>query len=267
MRRSTLLLSAALMLNAVAVTAAAAAQGPQSSAIEGRVTDDSGGVLVDAVGTGSRVESLIGGPRTSKTDSTGRYRFVLLPPGDYDVVAANGNVGLNAPGHHAYGGDNRDDRSHAGCCAFCRESRRSRYRFAHRHSYGVLCNYPRRATASAYPDVPSNRLCSPDRSSSGCDREYRFRRSCWRERHLCRRRRCHRAATSGSLASSSVQLAARGTGIGAGKRRAIWRLYRRFGELSAALGRQPVFGTWSSTGRRPRSGSGRTSRMSARAKS
>ena len=51
------------------------------------MTDDSGGVLVDAVVRLSS-GSLIGGPRTSKTDSTGRYRFVLLPPGDYDVAAA-----------------------------------------------------------------------------------------------------------------------------------------------------------------------------------
>ena len=112
----------------------------------------------------------------------------------------HGNVGVNAPGPHAYSGDNRDDRSHTGCCACCRESRRSRYRSAHRRSgRRPFCHYPRRTTASAYPDGPSHRLCSPNRSSSGCDREYRFRRSGWRKRHLCRRRRCHRRRRGDNL--------------------------------------------------------------------
>ena len=51
--------------------------------IKGTVTDSTGGVLPAAMVTVTNIDT--GVQRTDETDSTGNFRFFLLPPGDYEV--------------------------------------------------------------------------------------------------------------------------------------------------------------------------------------
>jgi hypothetical protein len=68
--------------------APAAAQDIDTSIITGTITDTSGAALSNAPMT-LESASLIGGPRMTTTDRAGHYRFVSLPPGTYEVVAAH----------------------------------------------------------------------------------------------------------------------------------------------------------------------------------
>lgn len=61
----------------------ARAQSASTGAIEGTVTDPSGGVISGATVTATNVAT--GQSRSATTDGNGSYRFSLLPPGNYDV--------------------------------------------------------------------------------------------------------------------------------------------------------------------------------------
>jgi hypothetical protein len=79
--------TAACLLLVLAFTSAAQAQ--FRSAIEGVVTDPSGGIVSDAQVTLVNVET--GVSQTVKTNSTGSYSFPALPPGKYKItVSAKG---------------------------------------------------------------------------------------------------------------------------------------------------------------------------------
>jgi hypothetical protein len=70
------------MLSLALTAGAAFAQ--QTGAIQGKVADNSGGVL-----PGVTVEArsdVLPGPRVTTTDSTGRYQLPQLPPGDYTIT-------------------------------------------------------------------------------------------------------------------------------------------------------------------------------------
>jgi len=73
-----------LVLGAAPVVAQTATN---SSSIEGRVTDDSGGVL-PGVNVTIASPALQGGSRDTVTDGGGRYRFTTLPGGVYSVTFA-----------------------------------------------------------------------------------------------------------------------------------------------------------------------------------
>ena len=76
----------------------ARAQGWQRSMIVGTAIDESGASLRGAEITLSGA-TLLGGPRTTLTDDTGRYRFVELVPGTYDLVGqAKGFTPIGRPG-------------------------------------------------------------------------------------------------------------------------------------------------------------------------
>jgi hypothetical protein len=71
-----------LLTSAILVSATAFAQ--QTGSIQGKLTDNSGGVL-----PGVTVEArsdVLPGPRVTVTDGTGRYQLPQLPPGDYTVT-------------------------------------------------------------------------------------------------------------------------------------------------------------------------------------
>ena len=55
-----------------------------TGSLVGRAMDESGGVL-PGVGVQARSPALQGS-RSATTDSAGRYRLTLLPPGDYEVT-------------------------------------------------------------------------------------------------------------------------------------------------------------------------------------
>jgi hypothetical protein len=65
----------------------AAAQMRDGSVIIGTVSDQTGGVLLREATMTLRGSALIGGPRTTTTDQNGAYRFTLLAPGTYEVIA------------------------------------------------------------------------------------------------------------------------------------------------------------------------------------
>ena len=67
------------------VPAATLAQTTDRAGIEGRVVDESGGVL-PGVTVSISSSALQGGARVVVTDSSGRYRFAELPAGDYTVT-------------------------------------------------------------------------------------------------------------------------------------------------------------------------------------
>src|SRR6266511_3638422 len=74
----------AMLVAAILGTAAVPARGQSTGAIEGLVRDQSGGVL-----PGVTVEisspALIEGARVATTESTGNYRFLRLPVGEYTI--------------------------------------------------------------------------------------------------------------------------------------------------------------------------------------
>jgi carboxypeptidase family protein/TonB-dependent receptor-like protein len=83
--------TAACLLLVLSFTSAAQAQ--FRSAIEGAVTDPSGGIVADAQVTLVNVEN--GVSQTTKTNSTGSYGFPSLPPGKYKItVSAKGFTSL-----------------------------------------------------------------------------------------------------------------------------------------------------------------------------
>lgn len=59
------------------------AQSASTGALEGTVTDPSGGVITGATVTATNLAT--GQSRSATTDGNGSYRFSLLPPGNYDV--------------------------------------------------------------------------------------------------------------------------------------------------------------------------------------
>src|SRR5579862_9620685 len=61
----------------------ALAQSASTGALEGTVTDPSGGVISGATVTATNLAT--GQSRSATTDGNGSYRFSLLPPGNYDV--------------------------------------------------------------------------------------------------------------------------------------------------------------------------------------
>src|SRR3954452_21476348 len=61
-----------------------AAFAQQTGSIQGKVSDNSGGVL-PGVTVEARSE-VLPGPRVTTTDSVGRYQLPQLPPGDYTVT-------------------------------------------------------------------------------------------------------------------------------------------------------------------------------------
>src|SRR5689334_6032054 len=64
------------------ISAAAFAQ--QTGAIQGKVSDNSGGVL-PGVTVEARAD-VLPGPRVTTTDSRGQYQLPQLPPGDYTLT-------------------------------------------------------------------------------------------------------------------------------------------------------------------------------------
>jgi Carboxypeptidase regulatory-like domain len=75
--RTVLLLTCTILISATAFA-------QQTGSIQGKVTDNSGGVL-----PGVTVEArsdVLPGPRTTVTDGTGRYQLPQLPPGDYTLT-------------------------------------------------------------------------------------------------------------------------------------------------------------------------------------
>ena len=66
-----------------------AAQGRQTAALIGTVTDASGGVLSGAVITAAS-PTHIGGPQVATTDARGQYRLTALTPGAYELAVALG---------------------------------------------------------------------------------------------------------------------------------------------------------------------------------
>ncbi len=61
----------------------ALAQSASTGALQGTVTDPSGGVISGATVTATNLAT--GQSRSATTDGNGSYRFSLLPPGNYDV--------------------------------------------------------------------------------------------------------------------------------------------------------------------------------------
>ena len=73
----------------LAGTSAVWAQTASTGALTGTVIDQSGGVVAGA--TVSMTNNGTGQERTATTDSSGTYKFSLLPPGNYSVkFSANG---------------------------------------------------------------------------------------------------------------------------------------------------------------------------------
>src|SRR6185436_20034904 len=70
------------LLTCLLVSAAAFAQ--QTGAIQGKLTDNSGGVLPGVTVEGRA--DVLPGPRVTTTDTSGRYQLPQLPPGDYTVT-------------------------------------------------------------------------------------------------------------------------------------------------------------------------------------
>ena len=85
MRVRVILLVAAVFMGCLSWSAPAGAQSTDRSGIEGKVADESGGVLPGVTVTISST-ALIGGARVTVTDADGRYRFAELPAGDYTVA-------------------------------------------------------------------------------------------------------------------------------------------------------------------------------------
>src|SRR5713226_7679954 len=83
MQKKLLSVLAAILL---LIPTLAFAQIGQTAVLTGTVTDTSGAVLPGVTVTVTS-ESLIGGPKTAVSDSTGQYRFPALPPGDYKLSA------------------------------------------------------------------------------------------------------------------------------------------------------------------------------------
>src|SRR5690348_6061794 len=61
----------------------ALAQSASTGALEGTVSDPSGGVISGATVTATNLAT--GQSRVANTDASGLYKFSLLPPGNYDV--------------------------------------------------------------------------------------------------------------------------------------------------------------------------------------
>jgi hypothetical protein len=81
MRRILLaLLGAALLQNTLVV-----AQSTQTGVLTGTVRNGAGAALAGAT-VSAASESVAGGPRTTTSDSAGRYRFPALPPGIYHIT-------------------------------------------------------------------------------------------------------------------------------------------------------------------------------------
>src|SRR5258705_945095 len=80
------LVAVCLALSVFAFPPPVAAQSAAGGAIEGTVTDQSGGVLPGV--TVSVRNTATGATRETTTDATGLYRAPLLPAGPYDVTAS-----------------------------------------------------------------------------------------------------------------------------------------------------------------------------------
>src|SRR4051794_8141273 len=84
MRAVRLFLRTGLFLLIALVGSGTAALAQQTGSIQGKVSDNSGGVL-----PGVTVEArsdVLPGPRVTTTDAVGRYQLPQLPPGDYTVT-------------------------------------------------------------------------------------------------------------------------------------------------------------------------------------
>lgn len=69
----------------IALFAFAGAAFAQTSSLTGRAVDSSGGLL-PGVDVSITSPAMIGGPRSTVTDETGKYRFAALPAGEYRVT-------------------------------------------------------------------------------------------------------------------------------------------------------------------------------------
>lgn len=78
--------SALILLLALSLAGAVVAQDASLGSLRGYVTDDTGAALPGVTVTAAS-NVLIGGTRTAVTDSTGYYRLINLPPGDYSLTA------------------------------------------------------------------------------------------------------------------------------------------------------------------------------------
>ena len=85
MRVRVIVLVAAFFLGCLSWSAPAGAQTTERAGIEGKVADQSGGVL-PGVTVSISSTALQGGTRVMVTDAEGRYRFAELPTGDYTVT-------------------------------------------------------------------------------------------------------------------------------------------------------------------------------------
>jgi len=85
MRSGVRLLVAALCACCLCWSGVATAQSTDRAGIEGKVADDSGGVLPGVTVTITST-ALQGGARSAITDVEGRYRFSALPAGNYQVA-------------------------------------------------------------------------------------------------------------------------------------------------------------------------------------
>lgn len=81
--------SLATVLVSTLLPLSASAQRGQDAAMVGTIRDTSGAVLTGAT-VAVASPQLIGPPQSAKTDASGRYRFPLLPPGVYEIVADQG---------------------------------------------------------------------------------------------------------------------------------------------------------------------------------
>jgi hypothetical protein len=86
-RRTLLVAAMASALLTVAMPALAGQAATDTSGIEGRVVDQSGGIL-PGVSVSISSPELLGGQRETVTDANGRYRFTTLPGGRYKVTFA-----------------------------------------------------------------------------------------------------------------------------------------------------------------------------------
>ncbi len=85
MRVRVIVVVAAVFVGCLSWSAPASAQTTNRAGIEGKIADQSGGVLPGVAVTISST-ALQGGARVNVTDAEGRYRFAELPAGDYTVT-------------------------------------------------------------------------------------------------------------------------------------------------------------------------------------
>ena len=76
----------ALCVTASPCILASAQESPTNASVAGQVVDPSGAAIPDT--TVTAVQSSTNQPYTFRTDSQGRFRFSLLPPGRYRLTAS-----------------------------------------------------------------------------------------------------------------------------------------------------------------------------------